>query len=246
MTTAQKTFAMSDNETLWQAATRLHDSLARHGLAHAIVGGVAVCLHGYRRNTIDIDLLVSPDDTVALRQLLRQSGWQWDSTEKQFVRESGAVLQLLLSGEKAGRGSDIYLPDPGDATVVTWLEGLPVLTLPRLIETKLACGIGNARRMHKDFADVVELIARNTLPRSFSRKLHKSLRPTFLELVHVQKGVRSLFWGWSRQPLSSWVVRGDAGSTQGQIPWPSPRSTRLHRTETRAVHSDGRLLVAVR
>jgi hypothetical protein len=36
-------------------------------------------------------------------------------------------------------------------------------TLARLIETKLACGQGNARRMHKDFADVVELIAKHDL-----------------------------------------------------------------------------------
>jgi len=38
-------------------------------------------------------------------------------------------------------------------------EGLPALSLARLIETKLACGEGNLRRTHKDFADVVELIA---------------------------------------------------------------------------------------
>jgi hypothetical protein len=71
---------------------------------------------------------------------------------------------------------------------VTIIEGLPVLTLARLIETKLACGEGDLRRTHKDFADVVELIAAHNLSTSFARHLHKSLRPTFRELVARVRG----------------------------------------------------------
>ena len=63
------------------------------------------------------------------------------------------------------------------------IEGLTVLTLARLIESKLACGEGSVRRTHKDFADVVELIVANELGRSFARHLHKSLRETFRELA---------------------------------------------------------------
>jgi hypothetical protein len=48
---------------------------------------------------------------------------------------------------------------------------------------KIACGMSNLRRTHKDFADVVELIAARNLDGSFARVLHKSLRPTFRELV---------------------------------------------------------------
>jgi hypothetical protein len=183
MTTARESFAMLEKETLWDAAARSHALLKARGLPHAIVGGVAVCLHGYQRNTVDIDLLVRPEDADVLRQALSGSGWEWDSAQKQFVADSGVVLQFLLAGEKAGRGSEVCFPDPADETAVTELEGLPVLTLARLIETKLASGTGDARRMHRDFADVVELIARHGLPQSLARKLHKSLRPTFLELL---------------------------------------------------------------
>jgi hypothetical protein len=62
------------------------------------------------------------------------------------------------------------------------------LTLARLIETKIACGQGNARRMHKDFADVVELIAKHNLNSSFARKLHTSLQPTFRQLLANARG----------------------------------------------------------
>ena len=56
------------------------------------------------------------------------------------------------------------------------------------IETKLACGQGNLRRTHKDFVDVVELIAANELGRDFARHLHKTLRQTFRELVTHARG----------------------------------------------------------
>ena len=57
-----------------------------------------------------------------------------------------------------------------------------MVRLSRLIEMKIACGI-SLRRTHKDFADVVELIAARNLDGSFARFLRKSLRPTFRQLV---------------------------------------------------------------
>ncbi len=67
-------------------------------------------------------------------------------------------------------------------------EGLPTLSLAQLIETKIACGQGNLRRTHKDFADVVELIAANQLSSSFAKYLHKSVRAEFRELVKHARG----------------------------------------------------------
>jgi hypothetical protein len=66
---------------------------------------------------------------------------------------------------------------------VTTIVGLPVLSLAELIQAKLACGLGNLRRTHKDFADVVELIAIHHLDGSFARFLHKSVRKEFRELI---------------------------------------------------------------
>ena len=132
--------------------------------------------------------MIRADDANLVRESMTAAGWQWDAGHKQITSHSGVTLQFLLSGEKAGIGSDVRLPDPSDETAVTELEGLPVLTLARLIETKIACGQGNARRMHKDFADVVELIARHDLNTSFARKLHKSVQPVFNQLVSNARG----------------------------------------------------------
>jgi hypothetical protein len=188
MPTAKGIYAMLGNETLWDAAVSSHELLAHQGLPHAIVGGVAVCLHGYQRNTIDVDLLIRSDEAQAVRELLESAGWRWDTNQKQLVCDSGVILQFLLSGERAGSGSEVCFPDPADEKSVTELEGLSVLTLARLIETKIACGQNNARRMHKDFADVVELIAAHNLNSSFARNLHKSLQPIFRQLLANAQG----------------------------------------------------------
>ena len=65
---------------------------------------------------------------------------------------------------------------------------LPVFTLAKLIESKIACGQGNLRCTHKDFADVVELIIHHRLRSDFARFLHKSVRPTYRQLVRQSRG----------------------------------------------------------
>jgi hypothetical protein len=186
--TAARTFAMLGNETLWEAARSSHEVLRSAGVAHAVLGGVAVCLHGYQRNTVDVDLLVRQDEAATARTELESHGWRWIAENTELRSPGGIALQFVFGGEKAGSDSEVRLPDPADESAVTQLEGLPVLTLSRLIEAKLACGQGNLRRTHKDFADVVELIAAHQLSRSFAKNLHKSLRDTFRQLVIHARG----------------------------------------------------------
>jgi hypothetical protein len=187
MISAQITYQMLGNQTLWDAAVQSHAALQAAGVAHAIVGGVAVCLHGYQRNTVDLDLLVRRDEQKKVRTALENQGYIWAAAQAEFHAPSGVPLQLLLSGEKAGRDAEFVLPEPDTAGVTVQIEGLSVLDLPRLIEIKLACGLGSPRRTHRDLADVVELIAIHELDRSFARYLHKSVRPAFRKLVQQSR-----------------------------------------------------------
>jgi hypothetical protein len=168
MFTAKKVYTMLENESLWQAAAQFHRLLAAAKIPHAVVGGMAVCLHGYHRNTTNIDMLIRQEDSGTVIKAL--------DGEKFAIR-------LLFAGERAGAGSDVKFPDPRDEQATTEIEDLPVLTLAKLIEAKIACGLGNLRRTHKDFADVIELIIQKKLNSSFARSLHKSLRVTYRDLV---------------------------------------------------------------
>jgi hypothetical protein len=183
MATAQQTYAMLEQTTLWETAELCHRALAEAEIPHALLGGMAVCLHGYQRSTVDVDLLVRREDAERVRAELEAAGLAWDAKQAEFRGQAGIPVQFVLAGERAGKGSEVLLPDPAESRTWTLIEGLPVLKLARLIETKLACGSGNVRRTHKDFADVLELIVVHDLSRAFARFLHKSLRATFRELV---------------------------------------------------------------
>ena len=188
MLTARRTYEMLENQSLWETATHVHEILATEEIPHAVVGGVAVCLDGYRRNTVDLDLLVRPADSAAVQTALESGGYAFTKGTKEFRSPSGVAVQLVMAGDKEGPGQPAVFPDPADSAAVTSIEELPVLTLAALIQSKLACGLGNLRRTHKDFADVVELIAIHKLKTSFAKKLHDSVRPEFKELVRHAQG----------------------------------------------------------
>jgi hypothetical protein len=147
-------------------------------------------LHGYRRNTVDVDVLVRSEDATAVKRSLEGAQFDGDSEQREFRGPEGIPVQFVLSKDAAGDDATygVKFPDPSDEDVVEVIEGLPVVTLVRLIELKLACGLGNVRRTHRDFADVVELILVHDLSGDFARFLHKSVRPAFRKLVRNARG----------------------------------------------------------
>lgn len=183
MPTAQRVYAMFENESLWDTATRCHELLAAAKIPHAVIGGVAVCLHGYQRNTVDLDLLVRKDDASVIQSTLSKAGFVWGVQQAECRGPLGTPVKFAYAGDLAGEGSQVAFPDPSAARVTTEIEGLPVLTALKLIELKIASALGDVRRSHKEYADVVEIIATYRFDESFERSLHKSLRATFRELV---------------------------------------------------------------
>ena len=183
MTTAQRAYQMLGNESLWSIAERCDSVLSAAEIPYSICGGVAVCLHGYQRNTVDLDLVIRSEDSDTVRKLLISIGFAWDPDNVEFKTDEGFVVQFLIAGQKAGKGSEVSIAEPIGDLNVERVEGLSVVRLSRLIEMKVACGMSDLRRTHKDFADVVELIVIRNLDGSFARFLHKSIRSTFRELV---------------------------------------------------------------
>src|SRR6476646_10392863 len=114
-TTAERTYRMLENETLWSVAQRVHELLTAGRIPYAIAGGVAVCLHGYRRNTIDLDLLIRPQDADTLRATLESSAFNWNKAAREFQSSSGVAVQLLMAGEPEGPSQEAVFPNPSDA-----------------------------------------------------------------------------------------------------------------------------------
>jgi hypothetical protein len=107
------------------------------------------------------------------------AGYVFDPLPGQLSRYSHprtqVRIELLTSGEIAGdrlRQQEIRLPDPSEAELV---DGIPVPSLARLIELKLASWNEKGQK------DVARLIAANRLDESFAEQLHTLVRPTYLE-----------------------------------------------------------------
>lgn len=176
---------MLGNESLWTVALNFERLLSQSGIPYSICGGVAVCLHGYKRNTTDIDVIIQSTDIDWVKELLIAELFVWHPQSSEFRSSSGVPVRFLMGGEQAGKGSEVTIPKPQVELNREHRDGLPVVRLSRLIEMKLASGLGSMRRTHKDFADVVELIAIRNLDSSFARHLHPSVRPAFRD--HVQR-----------------------------------------------------------
>jgi hypothetical protein len=80
---------MLDKESLWATATRCHRALAAHGIPHAIVSGGM---------------------TGQVRESLEADGFCGNADEREFRDASGVAVQLLVAGERAGRGARSCCP----------------------------------------------------------------------------------------------------------------------------------------
>lgn len=135
--------------------------LALFHIPHYVCGGFAVQEHGYPRFTVDVDIIVP--DVAAARDRLCLNGFKENPGSKMSVtdRETKVEVDLLPGGQKL---------DPGPLTfpMPTHVSDQPqILTLRELISSKLSTYIGVGVNRAKDYADAVELIKANQLPREF-------------------------------------------------------------------------------
>ncbi len=162
-----------------EAITKRLDQL---GIAYAVVGGMAMFMHGYRRFTEDVDLLVTPEGLELVHEKLVDLGYLPPFAKSKNLRntETGVRIEFLVTGGFPGDGlpKPVAFPDPSAVSVE--FDGIRCLNLETLIQLKLASGTAPGRR--KDLADVQELIRFMRLPEDFSLRLHESVRESFRTL----------------------------------------------------------------
>jgi len=167
--------------------------LDREEIPFALIGALAMRVHGYTRHTEDIDILTTKDGLDRIHERLvgrgivpRARGLR----KKLRETEHYVDIDVITAGEHAGSGeSPVVYPDPRQEGFVV-RDGRRVPDLPLLISFKLASGIWGRRE--KDLGDAQELIKSNRLPKSFARKLDEALRPKFLELLENVRAERDI------------------------------------------------------
>lgn len=94
--------------------------------------------------------------------------------------EHDVKIDVLLAGDYPGDGKPkpVCFPDP--AAVALDLGGTKTITLPRLIELKIASGM-TAPDRPRDLDDVIQLVRANSLPRDYGDQLDPWVRAKFDE-----------------------------------------------------------------
>jgi hypothetical protein len=156
------------------------------GIAYAVVGGMAMFFHGYRRFTEDVDLLVTREGLAEIHRRLEGLGYVPPFEGSKHLRdaEHGVKVEFLVTGDFPGDGKPKPVAFPDPAAVTLEADGMHVLRLPTLVELKLASGMSNPRRA-KDLVDVQQLIEVLDLPQDFANQLHPFVQDKFKELWTV-------------------------------------------------------------
>ena len=158
------------------------------GVPYAIAGAMALNAHGFRRLTIDVDILVTREDLKAIHAKLEGLGYVPPFAGSKNLRdtEHGVRVEFLIAGEFPGDGKPkpVAFPDPGKVGVE--INGVRFLSLPSLAELKIASGMTNPGRL-KDLADIQQLIQAANLPAEFAGELNPYVREKYLELWHGVK-----------------------------------------------------------
>src|SRR5262245_51720584 len=146
---AETEWALSEGSRHFDRSSAVHDALrdiSRRleslGIPYAVVGGMALFLHGFRRFTEDVDVLVSADGLKAVHEQLIGRGYVPLLQGSRNLRDAdhGVRIEFLVTGGFPGDGrpKPVMFPDPTVAFVE--ISGIRCLPLERIIELKLASG----------------------------------------------------------------------------------------------------------
>lgn len=167
-----------------KTSKRLSQNLDNEGIPYVVIGGMALNLWGYSRETVDVNLLLTREGLERFRDRLVGRGYvlAFPGASKTFRdAETRVKIEVITQGEYPGDGKPkpVVFPDP--TTVRYSRDGYSIVTLEKLIDLKLASGLSAPHRM-KDLVDVQELIGVLSLPIELADQLDESVRAEYQRL----------------------------------------------------------------
>lgn len=121
--------------------------LHSHRVEYLLIGGYAVCYHGYYRNTADIDfwIAVNPENAAKMVALIREFGFDVPELSEELFLTKGRVIRMGVEPLRIEVLTEISGCDFAECyarRVDTMLDGIPasIVSLPDLIHNKLKAG----------------------------------------------------------------------------------------------------------
>jgi hypothetical protein len=162
---------------------RIVKRLEKANIPYAVVGGMAVYAHRYRRTTDDLDVLLTPGGLEEFKRLFVPKKYEPHARlSRRFTdRANDVTVDILVTGLFPGSGKPGPISYPNPASVSETIKKIRVVNLVTLIQMKLAA------RRYQDFADVVNMIRFNDLDESYAERLHPSVRSDYIECLHEKR-----------------------------------------------------------
>lgn len=176
---------------VYDTLRRLAKRLKEEGLDYAVLGGMALVEHGYRRTTEDIDLLMRPETLEAFRARLVGRGYVPAFPEAvKTYRDAGTGIriEIVTTGEFPGDGKPKPIAFPDPARVAIEGDEFRFVNLETLVELKLASGLSAPHRA-RDIADIQDLIVRAKLPPDLAMRLDPSVRTEYRRLWEIAQAI---------------------------------------------------------
>ena len=182
-----------DKSAVHDALKRITSRLRELGIPHAVVGGMAMFYHGFRRFTEDVDILVTRSGLEEIHRRLEGLGWVPPFQGSKHLRdaESGVKIEFLVAGDFPGDGKPKPVAFPDPAAVAEDLAGISCISLPALVELKIASGMTGPGRL-RDLGDVEQVIRILHLGRDFADQLNLYVRARYEELWDGVQGASAL------------------------------------------------------
>ncbi len=177
-----------------KALKRIAARLNELGVNYAVVGGMGLFLHGFRRYTENINILVTHEGLPRVHQALLGSGYRLSRVNSKNIHdtENGVYIKFTVSYD---------FPDP--QSVAVRQDDVWLLNLAPLLELKLLSGMTGIVRL-KDLADVVEVIKMLHLPQNFKEQLSPRVQEKYDELWQGAQPDPDSLWNEDKWPDERW------------------------------------------
>jgi hypothetical protein len=157
---------------------------------------MALALHGCGRPTADVDVLTTREGLETIHTRMVGLGYvPAFRGARKALRDTttGVQVEFITTGEFPGDGKPkpVSFPDPAGASVER--DGYTVLSLPKLIELKLASGLTAEHRRHRDLGDVETIIWYLKPPRELGNQLDASVRDEYYRMWDAAQNAHDPF-----------------------------------------------------
>jgi hypothetical protein len=162
---------------------RLARRLKRASIPYAVIGGMAVHLHGHHQATGDVDVLLTRAGFSDFRErFVPKKYGTVPNRPRWFVDLANEIrVSIRVTGSFPGSGEPGPIAFPSPEQVSETIPNIRVVNFRTLVQLKLAAG------RYQDLAEVISLIRVHNLDESFAERLHRSLHPRYSECLEARR-----------------------------------------------------------